>query len=128
VPVKRFIAFVDDDESVGEAIKEYLGASGFDVEAYFSAEDFLRCGRIDETACLITDVTMPGLSGFDLSERLKMLGYEIPVIIVTGYVHEGTRAKAINAGAVCFLPKPVAMKELLSCIQSALDLHKPGTQ
>jgi FixJ family two-component response regulator len=122
VPVTPLVAVVDDDESVCEAIKEFLVAFGLDAEAYSSAEEFLRGGSLEHTACLITDANMPGMSGFQLMEQLVTLRYRIPVIVVTGYANERSRAEAISAGAVCFLPKPVANKELLSCIQRALSL------
>ena len=73
-----FIAAVDDDESVGEAIKDLLVAIGLNAEAYSSAEEFLFSGRLDRTACLITDVTLRGMSGFQLMKRLAALGYRIP--------------------------------------------------
>lgn len=128
MPVIQFIAVVDDDKPVREAIKEYLVAVGLDAEAYPGAEEFLRSGRINDTACLITDVTMPGMSGLQLTEHLSAFGHGVPVIIVTAYVDERSRAEAMRAGAICFLPKPVAMNQLLSCIQSALGLHKPKTE
>jgi FixJ family two-component response regulator len=121
VPETPFIACVDDDASVGEAIREMLKALDLDAEAYLSAESFLRSGKLDSTACLITDVTMHGMSGFDLMKRLAALGYSIPTIVVTGYANDRTRAEAINGGAVCLLPKPVAKHELLACLELALN-------
>jgi FixJ family two-component response regulator len=129
VPETPLIASVDDDESVCEAIKGLLEALGLNAEAYSSAEEFLLIGKLDRTACLITDVAMRGMSGFQLMERLAALGYRIPTIVVTGYAIERSRVEAFNAGAVCFLPKPVAMTELRICIRSALELggvkHSP---
>ena len=123
-----FIACVDDDDSVGEAIREMLMALDLNAEAYSSADAFLRSGQLDQTACLITDVTMRGMSGFQLMKRLAEIGYRIPTIVVTAYANEKTRAEAAGAGAVGFLPKPVAKKELLACIQSALIRgHGPST-
>jgi FixJ family two-component response regulator len=116
-----FIACVDDDESVGEAIREMLMALDLDADAYSSADSFLRSGKLDRTACLITDVKMHGMSGFDLMRRLAALGYRIPTIVVTSYANVRARKKAIDAGAVCFLAKPVAKQELLACIELALN-------
>jgi FixJ family two-component response regulator len=116
------IAVVDDDEFVCEAIKELLVAVGLDAEAYSSAEEFLLGGRLDHTACLITDITMRGMSGIQLMNRLAALGYKIPTIVVTGYPNERTREEAVSAGAAAYLSKPVAKNELLACIQSALNL------
>jgi FixJ family two-component response regulator len=121
VPETPFIACVDDDESVGEAIKEMLMPLDLNAEAYSSAESFLQSGQLDRTACLITDVKMHGMSGFDLMRRLAALGYRIPTIVVTGYAKDMIRKEAIDAGAVCLLPKPVARREMLACIELALN-------
>jgi FixJ family two-component response regulator len=128
LPAGPLIAVVDDDAAVGDALEGYLVALGFSVDVHLRAEDFLRSRRLEETACLIADISMPGMSGFDLMERLITLGHAIPVIIVTANVNAGTRARAASAGAVCYLPKPVAIRQLMSCIQAALDRHKPKTQ
>ena len=101
-----------------------LKALDLNAEAYPSAESFLRSDKLARTTCLITDVTMHGMSGFDLMRRLAVLGYSIPTIVVTGYANDRTRAEAINAGAVCFLPKPVAKRELLACLKLALNLSQ----
>jgi FixJ family two-component response regulator len=122
VPETPFIACVDDDASVGEAIKEMLKALDLNAEAYSSAEEFLLSGQCDHTACLITDVSMHGMSGIRLMKRLTSLGYRIPTIVVTAYANERTRAEAVSAGAVGFLSKPVAKSELLACIELALQL------
>jgi FixJ family two-component response regulator len=119
-----FVAAVDDDEFVGEAIKELLLAIGLDAEAYSSAEEFLASGRLDRTACLITDVTMRGMSGFELMKQLAALGYRIPTIVVTGYPSAETLAEAVSAGAVGFLPKPVAKKELMVSVHLALNFGR----
>jgi FixJ family two-component response regulator len=121
VPEKPFIACVDDDESVGEAIREMLMALDLNAEAYSSAETFLQSGKLDRTACLITDVKMRGMSGFHLMRRLAALGYRIPTIVVTGYANDRIRKEAIEAGAMCLLPKPVARQEMLACIELALN-------
>jgi FixJ family two-component response regulator len=119
-PKDPFIACVDDDDSVGEAIKEMLMALGLNAVAYSSAEEFLLGAQLNRTACLITDVTMRGMSGFQLMKRLTELGHRIPTIVVTGYAKEGTRAEALSAGAVAFLRKPVGKDELVAGIQLAL--------
>jgi FixJ family two-component response regulator len=121
VSVTPLIAVVDDDESVCEAIKELLAAAGFDSEAYSSAEEFLHSGQLHLTACLVTDVVMAGMSGFDLAQKLVALGYKVPVIMVSGCPNEKNRAVALSLGAVCFLPKPVAKGELVASIKIALN-------
>jgi FixJ family two-component response regulator len=127
VPETPFIACVDDDEAVGEAIKEMLMALDLNAEAYSSAESFLQSGKLDRTACLITDVKMQGMTGFDLMRRLAALGYRIPTIVVTGYADDRIRKEASNAGAVCLLSKPVARRKMLACIESALNRGRGAT-
>ena len=96
-------------------------ALDLNAEAYSSAESFLRSGNLERTACLITDVKMHGMSGFDLMRRLVAYGYKIPTIVVTSYANDRIRKEAIDAGAVCLLPKPVARREMLACIELALN-------
>jgi FixJ family two-component response regulator len=121
MPESPFIACVDDEESVGEAIKDMLMALGLNAATYSSAEEFLLSGQAEHTACLITDITMPGMSGFELMQRLAALGHAIPTIVITGYANARTRAEAKRAGVVCFFSKPVSKDELVACIQSALS-------
>jgi FixJ family two-component response regulator len=128
IPETPFIACVDDDVSVTEAIKDMLMALDLNATTYSSAEEFLISGQASHAACLITDVTMPGMSGFELMQRLASLGHAIPTIVIAGYANARTRAEAARAGAVCFLEKPVSRDELLACIQSALIRgHGPST-
>jgi FixJ family two-component response regulator len=121
MPKTSIIACVDDDVSVTEAIKDMLMALDLNAMTYSSAEEFLLSGQAPHTACLITDVAMPGMSGFELMQRLASLGHAIPTIVIGGSVNARMRAEAARAGAVCFLAKPVPPDELLTCIQSALS-------
>jgi FixJ family two-component response regulator len=98
-----------------------LMALDLNAEAYSSAEEFLQSGRLEHTACLITDVSMHGMSGFQLMKHLAALGYKIPAIVVTAYANDRSRADAVRAGAIGFLPKPVSKQELLACIQLAMN-------
>jgi FixJ family two-component response regulator len=121
MPETPFIACVDDEESVGEAIKDMLMALGLNAATYSSAEEFLLSGQAEHTACLITDITMRGMSGFALMQCLAALGHAIPTIVITGHANVRTRAEAKRAGAVCFFAKPVSKGELVAGIQSALS-------
>ena len=121
MPETPFIACVDDEASVGEAIKDMLMALGLNAATYSSAEEFLLSGQVEHTACLITDITMRGMSGFALMQRLAVLGHAIPTIVITGYANVRTRAEAKRAGVVCVFAKPVSKDELVACIQSALS-------
>ena len=113
------IACIDDDLSVCKAIKGLLVASGFTAEAFLSAEEFLQFGRLEETSCLITDVQLGGMSGLQLQDRLTESGYGIPIILITAFPDERIRERALSAGAVCFLSKPVTKEGFLTCIHAA---------
>ena len=127
VPPKPLIAFVDDDLSAREALQGFLKASGFKPDIFSSAEEFLESDRLAETACLITDIHLRGMSGLQLQSRLVTSGSRIPVVVVTGFPDDRVRERALSAGAVCFLGKPFDTGDLLRCIRSALD-RRHGTQ
>jgi FixJ family two-component response regulator len=114
------ISIVDDDESVREAVGGFLRALGFDTEVFASAEDFLRSGRVEVTACVITDMNMPAMSGLELHARVVGDGHSVPFIFITAFPNEQTRARALKGGAVCFLNKPFTETELVAGIGSAL--------
>ena len=118
------IAIVDDDASVREAIQGLLEASGFAADVFSSAEEFLRSERLNDTACLITDVRLPGMSGLQLQNHLSVSGSRIPVIVITAF--PGDDRRALAAGAVCFLRKPVIKEDLQTCICLALDRWHGG--
>jgi len=120
VPEKPLISIVDDDESVREATTGLMRSLGFAAQAYASAEQFLASDQVAGTACLIVDVNMPGTTGLELYSRLAALGQSIPTIVITAYPDESTRARALNAGIVCYLCKPFGEAELRACICSAL--------
>ena len=113
------ITIVDDDTSIREAIEGLLKASGFVTEAFPSAEAFLGSERLNDTACLITDLQLGGMSGLQLMRHLAVLGYTVPVIVITAFAEDGRRALA--GGALRVLEKPVVKDELLACIRSALQ-------
>ena len=118
------IAIVDDDASVCEAIQGLVEAFGFTAEAFSSAEEFLQSERLNDTACLITDVQLPGMSGLQLQDHLSVLGLRIPIIIITAF--PGDDRRALAAGAICFLRKPVIKEDLLTCIRVALGRGHSG--
>jgi len=124
VPQTPLIAIVDDDASVCEAIQGFVEASGFAAEAFSSAEEFLQSELLNETACLITDVQLPGMSGFQLQNQLSVPGSRIPIIVITAF--PGDDRRALAAGAICLLRKPVVKEDLLTCIRLALDRRHSG--
>jgi FixJ family two-component response regulator len=118
------IAIVEDDASVREALQGLLEAFGFAAEVFSSAEEFLRSERLNDTACLITDVRLPGMSGLQLQDHLSVSGSCIPIIVITAF--PGDDRRALAAGAICFLRKPVIKEDLLTCIRLALDRRHNG--
>ena len=99
---------------------------GYTVEAFPSAADFLASRRLDETACLIADIQMPGMTGVELHARLIGAGHKIPTILVTAYPDEATRARALNDGIVCYLTKPFDDNDLMDCVRQAVGGGKPS--
>jgi len=111
---------IDDDESVRKALKRLFRSVDLDVETFPSAEEFLSDPRQDQNACLLIDIRMPGLTGFDLQERLTSRGIEIPVIVISASDDVQTREHARELGAVVFFRKPVDDYALLDAIWWAL--------
>ncbi len=114
------ISIVDDDESIREAIQSLLGSVGFKAKTFASAEQFLQSDQIENTACLILDVRMPGMSGLELQRRLMATQCHIPIVFVTAHGDEEVRSRALQEGAVEFLLKPFSEEALLNAIQAAL--------
>jgi FixJ family two-component response regulator len=117
----RRISIVDDDASIREALKSLMRSVKFRVETFASAEDFLASERLSDTECLILDVYLPGMSGFELQEHLNAQRNEIPVIFITAHADEVSRQRALKAGAVDFLGKPVPRETLFKAIQAAME-------
>ena len=115
------IAIVDDDKGVRVALERLLRSLGHNASAFGSAEEFLKSEKLHDTSCLITDVRMPGLTGIDLQDRLIADGHRIPIIFMTAHPDDNVRARAMKAGAVGFLVKPVDTRHLIGCIEKALQ-------
>jgi FixJ family two-component response regulator len=120
------IAIVDDDVMICEATKDLVEAFGFNARAFTSAGEFLNSDCVFSTACLISDVQMPGMNGLQLHRKLITSGRHIPVIFITAFPDERVRKQALKAGAVCYLSKPFDGESLLSCIRSALGYSEPS--
>ena len=117
------ISIVDDDESMREAIQSLLRSVGFRAKTFASGEQFLQSDQIENTACLILDVRMPGMSGLDLQRRLMATQCRIPIVFVTAHGEEEALSRALQEGAVDFLLKPFSEEALLNAIQAALHAH-----
>jgi len=116
----RPVCIIDDDESVRTATKCFVRSIGYLAHAFASAEEFLQSPYVAETVCLIVDVHMPRMNGLDLQSRLRAEGLPIPIIFITAYPEERTKARALDAGAICFLDKPFDSKALINCLDIAL--------
>ena len=117
----RRISIVDDDASIREALKSLMRSVQFDAEAFGSAEEFLASGHCSDTECLILDLYLPGMNGFELQSHLNAEGRGIPIIFITAHADEVSRQRALKAGAVDLLSKPVRRNTLFKAIQSALE-------
>jgi len=117
----KLVSIVDDDDSVRCTLHELLRSAGFSSRTFESAEDFLGSGYQQETACLITDIRMPGMSGLDLQARLNAEHCRIPTIFITAHGDEEMRFRALRQGAVEFLPKPFDDEVLVESVRAALE-------
>ncbi len=116
------IHIVDDDDSLRSALQRLLAAAGYRVKAYASAGEFLLDPPADAPGCLLLDLRMPGPSGLDLQEALVRHGIRLPVIFLSGHGDLATGVRAMKAGAVDFLSKPVEREPLLAAVARALEL------
>src|SRR5260370_38427541 len=117
----QIVSIVDDDESLRRSLKNLLGSVGFRVETFASAEAFLQSIHQEQTGCLVLDLRMPGMNGFDLLRHLWGTGSRIPVVILTSHGVLPARQRSPQAGAVPFLSKPFNGNALLDAVRTALD-------
>jgi FixJ family two-component response regulator len=118
------ISIVDDDESMRCAVKSLVTSLGFAACTFASAEEFLQSPRLDDTACLITDLQMPGLSGIELQKSLLAQDRHIPIIFMTAFPEERIRTRAMEAGALGFLSKPFESQTLITLIDKAIETSR----
>jgi len=117
---KTLVCIVDDDFLARESTVRLLRSFKFNVKALASAEEFLNSDCLAETACLILDVRMPGMSGLELQRQLAVSNSDLPIIFITAHEDEDQRRQALEAGAVAFLYKPLFEEALLDAIDTAL--------
>src|SRR5258705_526173 len=115
------ISVVDDDHSVRESLARLIRSVGFGVRVFGSAEEFLSAGRDYQADCLILDIRMPGMNGLELQRELSASDRDLPVIFITAHgSDEDVRARALGAGAVDYLLKPLREEEVLKAVDAAL--------
>jgi len=115
------ISVVDDDVWAREGLQDLIASIGYKVRTFESAEAFVVSGSIAETACLITDLNMPGMSGLELQAYLRSAGHRTPIIIVTAYPTDEHRSRARKDGAISFLTKPLDERVLVDCLAGAIS-------
>jgi FixJ family two-component response regulator len=120
------VSIVDDDASMRSSTRRLLGTLGFRAEAFASAQAFLDSGRLEDTACLVLDVRMPGMDGLELQRRLASRDRQLPIIFVTAHASAEEEARAMQAGALAFLRKPVSPQDLLSALRAAEVASRRG--
>jgi len=119
---------VDDDPSVRKAAARLFRSVGLRAEMFENAADFLAFARPDLPSCLVLDVNMPGLSGIELQEQLAERDGDLPIVFMTGHGDIPMSVKAMKAGAVDFLPKPVNDEQLLLAVRQAIESHDQTKQ
>jgi FixJ family two-component response regulator len=117
----KMVAIVDDDDLMRTALQGLLKSASLPAQAFASAEEFLRSGLQHDTACLITDIRMPGMSGLELQAQLNADRCRIPTIFITAHGDAKMRMQAMRAGAVEFLAKPFDDEALLESVRAAME-------
>jgi FixJ family two-component response regulator len=121
---RLLLSVIDDDESVRESLPDLLREFGFAARAFPSADGFLSSDCIEQTRCLILDVAMPGMTGPELQQELKLRRREIPIVFITGQIDESIRPRLLEQGAVDFLLKPFSDTALIEAVNVALQANR----
>ncbi|HXO38201.1 MAG TPA: response regulator transcription factor [Candidatus Acidoferrum sp.] len=122
--ISPIIYVIDDEPTVGIALRRLIQSVGLTVQIFTSAQEFLNAKLQDAPGCLVLDVRMPGMSGLEVQQRLAAAGICLPVIFLTGHADIEMTVRAMKAGAIEFLTKPFHEQELLDAIQAALQRHR----
>jgi CheY-like chemotaxis protein len=117
---KALISIVEDDAEGGHSLKRFILLFGYASSTFASAEEYLESGLLSDTACLICDIQLPGMSGLDLQARLIADGYRTPIVFVTGAPSETIRARVLTSGAIGYFAKPVNPGALIECLERAV--------
>jgi FixJ family two-component response regulator len=120
MPGVPIISIVDDDDFFRNSLDNLIRSVGFRVQGFSSGESFLNSDQARDTACLILDVRMPGMSGFELQRQIVTANWRIPIIFVTSYADGDEKVQALEAGAVDYLHKPFREEDLINAIDAAL--------
>ena len=126
MPSERIVV-VEDDPAMGKALGRLLGAAGFTVSRFPSAEALLESGTAKDSRCFVMDIHLPGISGLELRRRLVEAGSRAPVIFITAYEDDQLREAAIRSGADGFFTKPFRGRQLIEVLRSVLRAHPAGS-
>jgi FixJ family two-component response regulator len=118
------IAIVDDDPSVRKGLERLIRSLGWKTETFGSAQEFLASARNQAPSCLVLDLQLPGLSGLELQKQMTEAGVETPIVFLTGHGNIPASVKAMKAGAIEFLTKPVDEQDLLNAIHEAIERER----
>lgn len=120
---RDLVCVVDDDSSMRAMLLQLLASAGYQVEAYASGPAFLESDCINRCACIVLDLRMPGMTGLQMQQQLVSRGIDLPIVFVTAYGSVDAATRAMHAGAVYFLEKPVEPDELLARVRTAVENH-----
>jgi FixJ family two-component response regulator len=121
---KIMVYLIEDDESVRKALQRLFRSAGLDVRAFAGAEEFMQGGDLDQGGCIVVDIQMPGLTGFDLQEGLIAKKIRIPTIVISAMDDAETRERARKLGATAFFRKPVDGQALIDSIHWAMGVSQ----
>jgi FixJ family two-component response regulator len=119
MPKDFLVSVVEDDRFFRDSMRRLMKSLGHSAEAFSSAADFLASPQLVETACLITDVNMPAMTGIELYRYLIRMGHTIPTILVTAYPNNDARSRALKEGVICYLRKPLDEEQLKRGLRTA---------
>ncbi|WP_114209290.1 response regulator transcription factor [Acidisarcina polymorpha] len=128
VAENALIAIVDDDRWMRGSLERLLRSAGLTTQTFASAEDYLNASNYDEFTCIILDISLPGMSGFDLDRLLAAEERRLPIVFVSANDEPEVRQEAVQAGAVAFFGKPYEDNSLLNAVHTALKLAEIKNQ
>ena len=114
------VAVVDDEDAIRKALKRLLRSAGLAVQTHVSGQEFLQSLPAQRPDCVVLDIRMPGMTGFDVQARLKAANVAVPIIFITALDDPDDRPRAMQAGAAAFLRKPFGDEDLLAAIGAAV--------
>ena len=126
--MKEVVYIIDDDASVREGLGDLLRSVGLDVHTFVSGQEFLDAKRADVPGCIVLDVRLPGRSGLDLQKMLQTLSIQLPVIFISAHSDIPISVRAMKAGAIEFLTKPVREQELLDAVHAGIERDRARRQ